>query len=215
MLLKMKIKVMLLLAFGFMGLNAFAQQTEKASLSNAAPVLAADTVQAVVASTKEIKTVQPFVKKASFSLSAGTMFGSNGMATYLAPALRYQLSPKFSVFGGVTYLNSSFTPMYAEKQMPMASKNYFVHGGGSYQVNDKLRLSGSVWRDFSSTGNAFIPGGLKSPARYGTEFQAHYKISEHLSVFGSIRTSNGNGYGYDPLNANPSNFFNHSPQLGF
>lgn len=209
---EMKKKVMLLAAAGFISLNVFAQQSEKAALNNTMPVSATDTVHAAVAK-KDLAVTKTFEKKASFSLSAGTMVSNYGMASYLAPALRYQLSPKFSVFGGVTYLNSNYTAMHAENKTPMASKNYFVHAGGSYQVTDKLRLSGSVWRDFSAASNTVLPGSLSRPGRYGTEFQAHYKITEHLSLFGSFRTVNGNGL--NPYYGTPAGLFSPATQGGF
>src|SRR5688572_30487752 len=124
-------KVTLLFALALGSYHTFAQQTEKAVLTNTAvPEITSDSNR-VITKPQVAAETRSFVKKPSFSLSAGTMVSKYGMATYLSPSIRYQLSPKFSVFGGITYLNSSFTPYNSENKAPMASKNYFAYAGGS------------------------------------------------------------------------------------
>src|SRR5688572_23850411 len=103
-------KVTLLFALALGSYHTFAQQTEKAVLANTAvPEITSDSSRAISKPQATAET-RSFVRKPSFSLSAGTMVSKYGMATYLSPSMRYQLSPKFSLFGGITYLNSSFTP---------------------------------------------------------------------------------------------------------
>ena len=84
----------------------------------------------------------------------------------------------------------------------MATRNYFIHVGGAYDVSEKLQLSGSVWRDFAgATTPVGAAGSFMQPARYGADFNAHYKINDHFSIYGSIRTSSGNTYNpYSPYN---------------
>ena len=147
----MKLKLTFIALFAGFSINTFAQQTEKAALTNAAPEIVATVSadSAVLAKSAASKTVAQMPNKVSFSLSAGTMFSNYGNTSYLAPSMYYRLNNKFSVFSGVTYLNSNFTPLATETRQPMATKHYLVHVGGAYDVSDKLRLSGSVWRDFS------------------------------------------------------------------
>jgi hypothetical protein len=193
----MKLKLTFIAIFSAIGFNSFAQQTEKASLESiSAPSATAFTVtDSAATKTAEAKTLVQMPKKVSFSLAAGTMFGSNGMATYLAPSMYYRLNSRFSLFTGVTYLNSSFSPYHSESLQPMATKHYLVNVGGMYQVSDKLQVSGSVWRDFSNMSNQFgNSNNLRQPNRYGTEFNATYKVNDVLTIHGGIRTSNGNPY---------------------
>ncbi|MBK0402042.1 hypothetical protein I5M27_03535 [Adhaeribacter sp. BT258] len=194
----MKLKLTFIALSATLSFTAFAQQTEKAALTNAVPEVATTLSSDSVAKTTPVapvKTVGQVPQKVSFSLSAGTMFSNYGHASYLSPAMYYRLNNRFSVFSSVTYLNSNFAPFANENRPPMATKHYLVHVGGAYDVSDKLRLSGSVWRDFSGiSGQPELMNGLKMPASYGTEFNASYKFSENFSVHGSIRTSHGNPY---------------------
>src|SRR5690606_39986264 len=101
---------------------------------------------------------------------------------------------------------------------PMATKHYLVHVGGAYDVNEKLRLSGSVWRDFSGiSGQPELMNGFRMPGSYGTEFNASYKFSENFSVHGSIRTSHGNPYGSPYFNQynNYNSGFGHGQYFGY
>ena len=193
----MKLKFTFILLFSAIGFSCFAQETEKAALESvSAPSATTFTVtDSAATKTAETKTVVQMTKKVSFSLAAGTMIGSHGMATYLAPSMYYRLNSKFSLFTGFTYLNTNFSPHRTEGLQPMATKHYLVNLGGMYQVSDKLQISGSVWRDFSNVPNQFgNSNNLRQPNRYGTEFNATYKVSDVLTIHGGIRTSNGNPY---------------------
>jgi hypothetical protein len=202
----MKLKLAFATFFTAFGLNAFAQ-TEKASLEAAPPVAVTPDSTAAAKAPETKMVVQP-AKKVSYSLSAGAGFSGLGNYSYVSPAVYYRLNPKWSVFSRLTYLNSNFSFANPERQ-PMATKNYLLHAGAAYQVSERLQLSGSIWRDFSGNTRAFSGSGLRQPAIYGTEFNAYYKITEHLSITGSIRTSSGTGL----MPYNP--YFSPSPQLGF
>lgn len=210
----MKLKLALATLFTAFGLNAIAQ-TEKTALKTmpAVSVTPDSTAKASLAENKaaENKTVAPLAKKVSYTLSAGAGFSNFGNYSYISPSVFYRLSPKWSVFSSLTYINSNFTAFAGDSRQPMATKNYLLHAGATYDVSDKLRLSGSVWRDFSGATNQFGNNGLRQPAIYGTEFHARYKINEHLSVSGGFRTSNGNYY--SPYNSN--SYYSPSPFLGF
>lgn len=217
----MKLNLTFIALFSAFSLGAYAQQTEKAFLETVtAPAATAYSVTdsaclKTPAAKTDAKTVGQMPKKVSFGLAAGTMVSNYGMATYLAPSMYYRVNSKFSLFTGVTYLNSNFTPYHTEGLQPMATKNYLVNVGGMYQVSDKLQLSGSVWRDFSNMPNQFINGNnLRQPARYGTEFNATYKVNDVLTIHGGIRTSHGNPYGnpyYNGYNA----AFSPAPPFGY
>ena len=200
----MKLKFLILPFLAAFSLPAFAQQAEKAALAtSAAPATTAFSVTDSAATTKtsEARTVAQLPKKVGFSLSAGTMVSNYGMASYVAPNMYYRLNSRFSLFTGVTYLNSNFSPYRTEGLQPMATKHYLVNVGGMYQVSDKLQLSGSVWRDFSNLSNQFGNGNnFRQPASYGTEFNATYKVNDVLTIHGGIRTSSGNPY-YNGFNS--------------
>lgn len=72
------------------------------------------------------------------------------------------------------------------------SNHYIAHVGADYLVNDRLILSGSMWKDFSNIpaqNPAFM--NMMTPGRQGLDFRATYKLTEHVSVTGGMRYTNG------------------------
>jgi hypothetical protein len=180
--------------------SAMAQTTEgqqKASL-DAAPAPAIQEAPAPRTETKSSMLEMPS-NRISYSLAAGASFGSGFGATYLEPTVRYQLTPRLRVFSSMTYMSvmsSQYTVPTAEGgtmlQRTSPSNHYIMHAGADYLVNDRLILSGSVWKDFSN-----IPAqnaahmNFMTPGRQGMDFRATYKITDHFSVTGGMRYSNG------------------------
>ncbi|PVY43065.1 hypothetical protein C8E01_102242 [Pontibacter virosus] len=186
--------------------NAMAQTSQKASLEAApAPALQEQPTPAT-AEEKPSKFEMP-AKRLSYSLAAGASFGSGFGATYLEPTVRYHLNPRLRVFSSLTYMSV----MPGQYSMPTGdggtalmrtspSNHYIAHVGADYLVNDRLILSGSVWKDFSN-----IPAqnpaymNFMNPGRQGMDFRATYKITEHFSVTGAMRYSNGASPFYSPF----------------
>lgn len=137
--------------------------------------------------------------KLSYSLSAGASFSSGlGNAQYLTPSVRYQVSNRFRVNAGLTYMNVSSYNMPAvtpEGTTIMYRNNggshYIASVGVDYLASDRLILSGNIWKDFSNLPAQNLNYGLYSPGRFGADFQATYKITENLSVSGGLRYSEG------------------------
>lgn len=187
------------------GLNwdSFAQISEApvAELSSAPPALApaAQTTPPTQASDDpEIK----LNRKVRYGLSAGTQFSRLfGTATYLEPSVLFPVTKRFSGFASVN-LVTSFGPnrnMFGTPEgdghyARLSNQRVILNAGGNYMVNDRLNLTGSVWRDLSKTPmpagvNLLMPGGTN-----GMSLRANYKVSEHFSVSGGFRYSNGNAY---------------------
>lgn len=149
----------------------------------------------------------------SYGLSAGASFGSGFGATYLEPTVRYQVSPRLRVFGSMTYMNvmsQQYTASTLEGGTIMRrtspSSHYIVNAGADYLVNDRLILSGSVWKDFSNV-PAQNPAytNFMTPGRQAMDFRATYKITDHFSVTGGMRYTDGASPFYSPF---------HSPGFG-
>nr|WP_255594501.1 hypothetical protein [Pontibacter sp. HSC-14F20] len=174
-----------------------AQSGQKASLEAApSPTLQEQPNQS--AAERPTKFEMP-AKRLSYSLAAGASFGSGFGATYLEPTVRYQLNPRLRVFSSLTYMSvmpGHYTVPTTEGGTSMmrtsASNHYIAHVGADYLVNERLILSGSVWKDFSN-----IPAqnpaymNFMNPGRQGMDFRATYKVTEHFSVTGAMRYSNG------------------------
>ncbi|WP_244554739.1 hypothetical protein [Pontibacter indicus] len=186
--------------------NAMAQSGQKASLETA-PTPALQERPAPVAEAERPTKFEMPAKRLSYSLSAGASFGSGFGATYLEPTVRYQLNPRLRVFSSLTYLSvmqGHFSVPTTEGGTALMrtspSNHYIAHVGADYLVNERLILSGSVWKDFSN-----IPAqnpayrNFMNPGRQGMDFRATYKITEHFSVTGGMRYSNGASPFYGPF----------------
>ena len=137
----------------------------------------------------------------SYSLSTGMSFSNGfGSSQFITPSVRYQVSNRFRVNAGLTYMHVS--PYNAPAMMSEGTTVLYRNSGGShyiasagveYLASERLTLSGNIWKDFSN-----LPpmqqlgyGGLYSPGRMGADFQATYKITDNLSVSGGLRYTNG------------------------
>lgn len=177
--------------------SAMAQSNQKASLDTApAP---AQQEQPAPQTEKAPTTLEMPSNRMSYALSAGASFGSGFGATYLEPTVRYQLNPRLRVFSSLTYMSVMSTQYTVPNpeggfmlQRTSPSNHFIAHVGADYLVNDRLVLSGSVWRDFSNipAQNAAFTN-FMTPGRQGMDFRATYKITDHFSVTGGMRFSNG------------------------
>lgn len=182
---------------------ALSQTESKASL-NAAPLPKEQTF-----SQPEQETTAPAIpaNRISYAMSAGAMFGSGFGATYLEPTVRYHLNPRLRVFGSMAYMAvhaGQYAAPTAEGGTTLLrtgpSNHYIGHVGADYLVNDRLILSGSVWKDFSNIpAQNSMHQNFMSPGRQGMDFRAMYKITEHVSVTGGLRYTDGASPFYGPF----------------
>lgn len=151
---------------------------------------------------KSVKTTLVQPRKISYGLSAGTQFSRLfGTATFLEPSVMFPLIKRFSGFASLNFVTSfnSNTSLFGNENFSnnyatMRNQRFILNAGGNYLVNDRLNLTGSVWRDFSKNQlpaplNLYMPGGSN-----GMSFRANYKVTENFSVSGGVRYSNGNSY---------------------
>lgn len=213
-----------LLAAGLLYAGQAAAQEVKPSL-NAAPVPSAEMTAPAAATASETSVTadeKPSWSgpKLSYGLNMGASFSSAyGSATFVEPTVRYQVSNRFRVNAGLSYMHTSpyqasFTG--AEGTTVMYRNNGGSHYIGSvgvdYLASDRLILSGNIWKDFSNTPvNGFNNGGFYSPGRMGADFRATYKVTSNFTITGGIRYTDGaspygipfgnQGFGY----GNPNN----------
>ncbi|WP_054413709.1 hypothetical protein [Hymenobacter sp. DG25A] len=155
--------------------------------------------------------------RASYSLTAGAMFaGRYGSASYLSPSVVYRLAPRFSVFGGITYLRTLPGAPYASAENGssrlglMGTNHYLVQAGGNYAVSPRLSLTGTAWKDLtpSMAGRPVVNpyAGFNTPGS-GVNLRADFQISENVSVSGGVRVSSGaapgNSMYYGPASGQP------------
>ncbi|MET4106760.1 hypothetical protein [Hymenobacter sp. UYP22] len=170
----------------------------------------------LTAASAQAQTAEPTAAPArlglrpQYSLQAGAMFaGRYGSATYLSPTVSVPVTPRFSVFGGVTYLRTmpglAYAPFgEAGRQLPQGTNHYLVQGGGQYALSPRVVLTGSAWKDLSPTAGPLVSpyAGFGGNMGTGVNLRADYHITENFSVSGGVRVSNGaTAYpgGYSPL----------------
>jgi len=140
--------------------------------------------------------------RVSYHLDAGMQFaGRYGSASYLSPTATYQLSNRFSLFTGVTFLRTQSNLGYAygySAERPVApnlntNNHLILQAGGTYLVSPRLALTGSAWKDLSK--QPYMPtvnpyAGFTNMGS-GVNIRADYQLTEHLSVSGGVRVTQG------------------------
>ncbi|OUJ72524.1 hypothetical protein BXP70_18375 [Hymenobacter crusticola] len=141
--------------------------------------------------------------------------GRYGTMSYISPTATYQVSNRFRVFAGTTflrtqsYLGNRYT---SETNQPLTpnfntANNVLVQAGGTYLVSPRLALTGMAWKDLST--QPFAPrvnpyAGFGSMGS-GVNIRADYQLTENISVSGGVRVSQGAspGYGYGGMYGSP------------
>lgn len=160
----------------------------------------------------ELQKVAP--PRISYGLTAGAFGGTLGYGSYLEPRINYQVSPRFQVFSSLMAVqhwgSRTFNTTYKGEGLSNQfstnpNRQFLLHVGGAYAMTDKLTLSGSVWKDLGPNATPFrtlsSPYGLYRSPQQGYNFQAHYKISDNVTISGGVRSGNGYSQGLygDPM----------------
>jgi hypothetical protein len=153
-------------------------------------------------------------QRTSFSLNAGAMFaGRFGSASYISPTMAYQVTRRFSVFGGAMFLRTTPGVAYGypgpegvaygpSRAGYYGTNRMLIQGGGQYALSPRLTLTGSAWKDLTPGGYNVNPyAGFGGNLGSGVNLRADYHITENFSVSGGLRMSNGTpAYpGYSPM----------------
>lgn len=111
-------------------------------------------------------------KKMDVGVQLGTSIATNfnkgySFSTFVAPEIRYRLSDRLTVRGGISVSNTDYnnTVMYAPYGYSPYTGNItqgIIYVSGDYILSPKLVLSGSAYKEFSidhsNPENAFRPG---------------------------------------------------------
>jgi|GEM_PF-5069742 len=175
---------------------------------------------AAVAQTTDLPAAAPTTAPATFgltaprvsySLNAGFVTaGRFGSASYLTPLASYQLTKRFSVFAGLTYMHVApgLGVLTAEATRTLGAtglNRYIVQAGGAYALSPRLALVGSAWKDLTPNpfGAGVSPYAGFTNMGSGVNMRADFKVSEHMTLSGGVRVSNGAAPGYSPFSVGP------------
>ena len=142
-------------------------------------------------------------KRFRVSVEVGATFGSSTyygsyFGTYVAPHLSYDISPRFTLSGGISLasyygignngLEYSGMNMYPGYGMPMTS----VYVEGAYKLTDNLMVYGAVHQQIDLLN---VPGQTQNNTNYnfnGTSARMgfKYKVSDNVFIQGEVGISN-------------------------
>lgn len=136
----------------------------------------------------------------SVGAGVGLSSGSTGAFSKLSLGLEHDLSDRFSLHFGTSVIQSTgFAGMiYSDNAFIPLNKNMtrnFVYGGGSYQVNEKLKVSGTAYYETNIFNQQEAIPGSKMDNK-GVILGAEYKVGNESTIGIEVEVSNGNPYGY-------------------
>lgn len=158
------------------------------------------------------------VKKVNYSLETGSMFyggAMKGSSFYVAPSFNYAFSKKFSMEGGVMFMNNNYSfaanQVFGQPDTRLFSQpnkyEAVVFAKGNYQVNNRMTITGSLVKNFSDN------AGMQNQP-WNNNFQMmsmgmNYKLSDNITLGAGVRVMQGSGY-YNPYQFGGSSPFQSS-----
>lgn len=176
--------------------SAIAQSGTKQQIDSTPAVATTPTAPAAEEAVPSI-LIKP---RLSYNLEVGAMYNTQfGGSTYIQPTARYQISNRFRAHASFTFMNTmpqDYTVASPEGgtivRRSSGQQHYIVSVGGDYLVNERLMLSGNIWRDFSNlSSQTSLYNSFYSPGRMGADLSASYKVTKNITISGAIRYSDG------------------------
>lgn len=159
-----------------------------------------------------------------FHVSMGTSysnFGGAGMlSSYIAPSVKIPVNKKWDVSVGGAFFNNSLNGMSSYdigssvanlNGAGMFMPNSYVYTNARYQLNDKIRISGTAFKSFNLQNNGQMP--RINPKAFdftsqGMSMGINYQISNSVSFDAGVSIYQGNNPLYSPYNRS---LFNMNP----
>jgi hypothetical protein len=131
--------------------------------------------------------------------SSFTSFGNYGSAfsTSISPYLSYPISKRFSVSGGITFTNTSMfgiKPFYASTETTSMNGNFtsaLLYVSGDYLVNDRLRISGTLYKEINLYNSVPTNFPYSKPEVQGGYMKVDYKVFENFHIEAGFGFSQG------------------------
>jgi hypothetical protein len=159
-------------------------------------------------------------KKFTSGMQIGSFFTSSSgygssFSTYISPTVSYAFTPRFKINAGITIMNSTLygiKPWYSMNQESTLDGNFtnaLVVVSGDYLVNDRLKVSGTLFKEFNllNSVEGYNPYSMNNAQ--GAFMKVEYKVFENFHIeagFGYTKGVNpyshnyfGNPYSYSPF----------------
>lgn len=161
------------------------------------------------------------ISDARFSLMSGASFtgthnSSSLFSSWVAPSFSQPVGKNFTISAGALISNTTFSnipSLNSEGALVKTSSNlttFTLFAAGTYQVNERLTVSGSAFKTINPAFNARLnPENLQMEAR-GMSFGIGYRMNDHLHIGAEFRYRQNNGNLYDPygIQGNSPFFYN-------
>ena len=148
-----------------------------------------------------------------FTATSG--FGSS-FSTYISPNFSYALSPRFRISAGMTIINTQLMgikPLFQSEQSSLINGNLtntLIYVCGEYLVNDRLKVSGTLYKQFNVFNTIQNQKNLKNFNAQGAYMKVDYKVFENFHIQAGFGYSKGmspyNSYFRSPYNNSYSPF---------
>jgi hypothetical protein len=148
-------------------------------------------------------TIAP-VKQLTYSLNTGSMFYSGslkGSTFYIAPEFSYVFSKKFSMTGGVIFMNNNYNFSSGNQSQSGTETRLFaqpnkyeaiVYARGNYQVNSKLTISGTLIKNFNDQSSNTLQNQAWNNSFQMMSMGLNYKLTPHMTIGAGVRFIQGN-----------------------
>ncbi|MDY0344920.1 MAG: hypothetical protein RBR28_15220 [Lentimicrobium sp.] len=144
-----------------------------------------------------------------FNLQTGALFsagfgGGNLFSTFIAPSFNQPLGKKFTLTAGAVISNTTYNNLLLMDGEGSINGHYgnlttfTLYTGGSYQLNERLTLSGAAYKTINPAFNERLHPDRLSMKAQGVSFGVGYKVSDNLHIGGEIRLQQGNNNFYTP-----------------
>jgi long-subunit fatty acid transport protein len=160
----------------------------------------------------------PFSTSLSTGFTFGNLYSGNYFQSSINPAIIFPVNKRLSVSTGLTYsytrlnevpfldLNSG-----SVKDISTDLNTLTISASGLYRINDKLHMTGSVYKTLNPSFNARLnPEALQMEAK-GVSVGFGYQLNEKTFIGAELRMEQGNSNFYNPYNSpfdNSNSLFN-------
>jgi hypothetical protein len=153
-------------------------------------------------SSGEIKNNGFVPGKISSGVQLGTFFNSfsgNGssFSTYVTPHISYSFNYRLRINAGITIINSSLygiKPWYSMNQESSLNGNFtnaLIFVSGDYLVNDRLKVSGSLFKEFNLLNSVTGYNPYRTENAQGAFMRIDYKVFENFHIEAGFGYSKG------------------------
>ncbi|HLN54130.1 MAG TPA: hypothetical protein VK212_10515 [Lentimicrobium sp.] len=145
------------------------------------------------------------------NISSGVNFGrlssGNYFQSFLSPSIGFPVNKRLSVSTGITYSYSRLNDVPvlelgtgSIKRISGDINTLTINAAGLYRVNDKMHVTGSVYKTLNPSFNARLSSDALQMEAKGMSVGIGYQLNENTYIGAEFRMEQGNSVFYNPYN---------------